>query len=229
MILLATNISFGNNNNNIEKYSATARDEKNAIAYLESHEVTFKGQSVQTAKTRYLDSNQNSIGEMSSDFTQRITLPNYEYKDFRNGISHGIRLENNKIILWSKEKDGKIEKTEFQQDSFSPEVLLVGCQGLHYYLIENLENLKKIKEIPIAYFIPGKLDYYNFTLKFVKEQDDYIYLKLTIDNLFLKMFASSLELKYRKSDKRLIQFSGLSNITDSKNQMQNVSIDYNYN
>jgi len=213
----------------IEKYSSVARKKDGARAYEEQHEVTFVGSQVRTAKTRYLDSKGEWIGEMSSNFANKVTVPEYEYKDLRTGTSHGIRSDGTKMTLWHKNKEGKTESADFDENKFPSGTLLVGCQGLHYYLIDNLNVVREKKKIPIVYFIPGKLDYYRFTLKLESEDDTYVFLKLSIDNFFLNLLTSSLHLKYRKSDRRLVQFSGLSNITDENDQMQNVVIDYAYN
>lgn len=212
-----------------EKYTSLANEINGSSAYLEKHEVTFKGRQVHSANTKYLNTKGEIIGEMTSDFTKMITIPDYQYKDLRTGVSHGIKLEGEKVVLWNQSKDGKTSESTFYKNKFPQGTLLVGCQGLHYYLIEKLDQVKEKKTIPIAYFIPGKLDYYNFTLKLDREDEEYLYLTLSIDNFFLKLFASSLDLKYRKSDRRLIQFTGLSNITNDKDQMQSVVINYNYN
>jgi hypothetical protein len=211
-----------------EKYSSVARNKDSQIAYREDHHVEFASTRVQNAKTVYLDSNKKPIGEMNSDFSKKITLPDYTYADLRNGSSHGIRLNNNKIALWRKDKDKKEESREFDESQFKADTLIVGCQGLHYYLIENMDQIRSRKKIPVAYFMPGKLDYYNFTLTVEKEDDQFLYLNLSINNLIFKMFTSSLKMKYRKSDRRLVEYSGLSNITDDKNQLQNVVIEYAY-
>lgn len=210
------------------KYSGVAHAAKGPSAYEELHEVTFNDQRVQRAKTKYLDPKGQLIGEMSSNFTKKITIPDYDYKDLRTGSSHGIRIDGAKITLWRKDKDGDIKTSDFYESQFPKETLLVGCQGLHYYLVENLDMIKAKKTIPIAYFIPGKLDYYKFTLKLDSEDDKYIYIKISIDNFFLRLFTSSLDLKYGKSERRLVQYSGLSNITNDKDQLQNVVIDYKY-
>lgn len=215
-------------NEKSESYSSVAQSKDGTSVYQERHEVVFVDQRVQTAKSQYLDPSGRLIGVMSSNFSNRITIPDYEYYDLRTGLSHGIKLTGDKITLWRKGKDGKIENSEFFESKFQRETLLVGCQGLHYYLIENLKFVKERETIPVVYFIPGKLDYYKFTLKMDREDEEYIYFKLSIDNFFLRLFTSSLDLKYRKSDRRLVQFSGLSNITNDRDQMQNVVIDYKY-
>lgn len=227
--LLNSTLCFAETFETIQKYSSVAHNKKGTVSYQEQHEVKFKDRRVQTATTRYLDSKGQVIGEMNSDFLKSITVPAYEYKDFRTGTSHGIKVDGEKITLWRKNREAKTESLEFYQNKFSPDTLLVGCQGLHYYLVENLDLVKEKKSIPIAYFLPGKLDYYSFTLKLDHEDQEFIYLTLSIDSFILKLFTSKLELKYSKKDRRLIEFSGLSNITDDNDQMQNVDIHYKYN
>lgn len=211
-----------------EKYSSVARNEKGQTAYQEQHEVLFNDGQVQKATTQYLNPNGQVIGELHSDFTKFVTIPDYEYKDLRNNSSHGIKTDSEKITLWKKSKDGKLEESHFSKNQFPEESLIVGCQGLHYYLIDNLERVKDKKSIFIKYFMPGKLDYYSFTLRLDRKDEKYIYIKLSIDSFFLKIFTSSLDLKYNKTDWRLIQYSGLSNITNDKDDLQNVVIDYKY-
>lgn len=211
-----------------EKYSSVAQSKSGTTVYQERHEVVFLDRRVQKANTQYFDPSGRLMGVMSSDFSSKVTIPDYEYYDLRTGLSHGIRLAGDKMTMWRKGRDGKIESSYFFEGKFPKEALLVGCQGLHYYLIENLDLVRERGTIPIIYFMPGKLDYYKFTLRMDREDEEYIYLKVSIVNFILRLFTSSLDLKYRKSDRRFVQYSGLSNITDNKDQMQNVRIDYKY-
>lgn len=213
---------------NIERYASVAVNQNKEIAYTEKHEVTYKNLKVQKAKTEYLNPTGHLIAEMNSDFSKKNTIPDYEYRDFRFGTSHGINYSDSKITLWNKRKDGTLEKKDFNPSDFPSESLLLGCQGLHYCLVENLRQVKEKKKIPVVYFIPGKLDYYKFDLYFESEDEQYIYLKLSIHNFFLRLFTSSLNLKYKKNDKRIVQFVGLSNIPDDKDHIQNVTIDFKY-
>lgn len=211
-----------------EKYASVARDSKGEVSYQEQHEVSFSDRRVQKASTQYLNPKGQVIGELTSDFTKLVTIPDYEYRDLRTGSSHGIKIDGESITLWRKDKDGELEESHFSKDKFSKDTLVVGCQGLHYYLIDKLDLVRQKKAIPIKYFIPGKLDYFSFTLRLGHEDDKYIYLRLSVDSLFLKPFISALDLKYSKADRRLVQYSGLSNITNNRDQVQKVTIDYKY-
>jgi hypothetical protein len=214
----------------VENYTGVAKDKKGNFSYEERHHASFDGQKIQTAKTEYVDADGKTIGELSSDFRKQVSTPEYQFKDLRHNLSHGIVLDGDKYILWKQDKGGPREEKVFLKSDFKKDVLVFGCQGLHYYLIDNLSALKERKDgISIKYMMPGKLDYYSFTLKLKSEDADYVYLKLTINSIFLKLFAPSLDLKYRKSDNRLVDYSGLSNITDAKDKVFNVDISYKYN
>jgi hypothetical protein len=209
-------------------YTSIAKNQKKQVQYKEKHTAEFDGVKPLTAKTEYSDNNDKIIGVMESNFTKNITTPEYEFKDVRTGESHGITLDENNYILWRKTKDGAKEEKKFNRKDMDKDALVVGCQGLHYYLIGNLETIQKQKTMPIKYFMPGRLDYYRFNLKVEKEDEEFIYLKLSINNFVLKMFTDSLNMKYSKLSKNLVYYSGLSNITDDKGELQNVYIEYTY-
>ena len=53
-------------------------------------------------------------------------------------------------------------------------------------------------------------------------------MRLELDNWLLAVFAPSLKLVYDKSNRRLIEYEGLSNIPDSGGDRQDVRIIYEY-
>lgn len=211
-----------------QTYFGVARDGQGQITYQERHKAAFLGNKVQKARTEYLNKDGQVIGELESDFRQSLNVPNYHFNDLRDGSSHGITLEGDNYVVWRKMKNKDKEQKVFAKSKFSPDTLVVGCQGLHYDLANRLQDLNDKKKIPIKYLIPGKLDYYSFTMTKQGEDQDHIYLKISIDSIFLKIFTSALELKYRKSDLKLLQYSGLSNIPSDSGDTQNVKIDYAY-
>jgi hypothetical protein len=105
-------------NEKSERYSSVAQSKSGTSVYQERHEAVFIDRRVQTAKTEYLDPNGRLIGVMSSDFSNRVTIPDYEYYDLRTGLSHGLKLGGEKITLWRKGKSGKIENSEFLKVNF---------------------------------------------------------------------------------------------------------------
>jgi hypothetical protein len=213
-----------------EIYKATARDDSGKFLYIEKHTVQInENDDVTTATTEYLRENGDKIGEMSSDFTKNLTAPAYTFKDFRDNTSHGIRYEGSDLVLFAKAADGK-EKTKKlkKSDLDDGKSLVVGCQGLHYYLRKNMAEIDRDGAMPIKFIIPAQFDYYNFSMRVKKETEAQINLKVYIRSIFLRLFAPSLRMKYDKEKGRLLKYWGLSNIPDDKGEIINVVIDYDY-
>ena len=210
-------------------YEGVAMNTDGKVLYIEKHKAEFIEEGkIARATTNYVRENGELIGVLKSNFTKAVTAPDYLFRDLRDGSEHGIRLNDNELILFKREKDGKEQVKVFNKFDFDENVLLVGCQGLHYYLIDHLEEVKRRKKIPIKFFIPGELTYYSFIMYYEDENDDIVKLKIKISNFFLRLFAPALEVLYRKSDRKLLKYFGLSNLPDDNGVLQKVSIEYKY-
>ena len=81
----------------------------------------------------------------------------------------------------------------------------------------------------MIFLTPGNLDYYNFLLNYIGvNKKGLVELDIKISNFILRMFVSKLELQYEPKTKRLIQYKGLSNLSDDNDKMQAVTIKYKY-
>lgn len=209
-------------------YTGEARDKKEQVVYIEKHRADFLAKKIQKARTEYVRQDGQLIAVIESDFKENVTVPNYVFKDERNGSSHGITMDGDKYVVWNQEKGKDKEQKIYLKSDFDKEDLVVGCQGLHYYLLDNLSVLRDKKKLSVKYIIPGRLDFFSFTLKIKNEDEEFIHLRLSINSIFLKLFASDLDIKYRKSDLRLIEYSGPSNLLDDSGGTQNVKIKYSY-
>jgi hypothetical protein len=229
LVLLAFPFAAHASQSVTEVFRSTAVGKNSQVIYRELHRAEFgPGRRILSAKTEYLRDNGEKIAEMKSGFALSVTSPEYEYKDLRDGSVHGLRREDGDYLLYRQDKGKPRQDKRIKKSYFKDGVLVVGCQGLHYYLIGNLETIRQKRHIPIKYLIPGKLDYYSFHLHFDREDDQYVHLRVNIDNLVLRMFTSDLKMTYDKKTNRLVRYSGLSNIPDDKGDMQNVTIDYRY-
>lgn len=213
-----------------ETYVGTAKDNSGKVAYLEKHSVEFSPSGkVQESVTEYTRSSGEVFGRLKSNYRERITAPSYSFEDLRDGSSHGLDFKDGQYVLWSESKDKKRKEAVVDSKKIGEGALVVGCQGLHYYLIDNLDKLDRERAMPIKYLIPGKLDYYSFVMSVDREDSEYVYLKISVQNRILRLFVSSLYIQYRKKDRRLISYEGLSNIPADNGDMQNISLRYEYN
>ncbi len=215
--------------NKTEKYKGIAYNDKNEIVYIENHTVQFsKEGKALSSSTKYVNPKGKVIGTLESDFTNSLSAPAYKYMDLRHKKGHGIKYEKGKLVLIQYNKDGT-QKSKVLNEKFTPDSLIVGCQGLHYYLIANFEKIKKIKNKPVKFLTPGNLSYFNFKLSHLGlNKKNQIELEAKISNLILRIFAPTLNMLYNSKTKRLVSYDGLSNITDDNDKNQSVKIVYQY-
>lgn len=212
--------------NKIEHYTGEATLE-GKLVYREEHTVTFAPDGkVLEAKTEYRDPENKLISVIVSDFAHSVTAPVHTVQDLRRGETYGIRYEGEKIVMYDSEK-GEKEQTKVLKPGFADERLVIASQGLHYYMKDRLEELKT-KKLPIVILIPGKLDFYNFEMEFLKEKDGILQFEVHIQSRFLRLFAPDLKVHYEPKSKRLVYYSGLSNILDEKGDNQSVVITYKF-
>lgn len=208
-----------------QEYEGEAFVEGKSV-YREKHIVEFSAGKVLKSSTIYSNTQGEVVAKLENDYGKSLPVPEHEMKDFIHGGAHGVRYENNRIILFNRESD-KEETKSIRADDFKNK-LLVGGQGFHYYLREHLEEVIKKGEIALKFLIPGRLDAYDFYLKVRKVTSEIVEIEIEIDNWFLKLFAPKLELVYDRKSKRLLSYSGLSNIKDKKKELMKVKIKYTY-
>jgi len=199
------------------------------VVYLEKHRVTLEddGRPIR-AETRYESPDGRLLAELRSDFRESLTVPSHTTTDHRSGNVHGLRRESGQVVLFDQVQ-GKPERTRVLTAKDAGDRLLVGCQGLNYYLSGHLDRLTPESRLPLRFLIPGKLDYYDFGLTARGTSPEGIAeFEVTIQNWFLRLFAPKLEVKYDTARQRLVWYRGISNILDDRGENQAVEITYTY-
>ncbi len=196
------------------------------LVYIEKHEIETdeKGQ-VMKAKTSYLRPDESVFATLESDFSKSLTNAQHVMEDLRDGHTYGVRWEENAPVMWDKKKDSK-ERIKKITPDFAKGKLIIGGQGLHYYMRDKLSELKETK-LPIAILIPGKMDWYSFLVEYQGEEEGLMKFVIKAQSAFLRLFAPKLEVWY-SPDGRLQRYKGLSNLSDDKGSNQSVEIKYRF-
>lgn len=210
----------------IKKYQGIAKIESKII-YTENHTLTYDDKNLlKQTKTEYYSVGNKLLATLISDFTKSLSSPDYEMTYITNGNKEGLRRMGDQIILFDHVA-GKNERVKTIEEKKTQEKILMAGQGFNYYLIDNLQEVKEKKILPIRLLIPGKLDYYDFRVKFLDEDKaGNMNFELSVDSWVLRMIAPTLYVKYNKNEKRIVWYKGLSNIPDEKGKTQTVEINY---
>jgi hypothetical protein len=198
---------------------ATDRDGK--LVYREKHTQTYAGETLKTTVTEYL-SDGRLIATLTADYGRSISLPTYQFTDHRNGYREGLRHDGSSYQVFSQEP-GDDERT--RTITASPTVF--SCQGWHYYLVNNLDLLAR-EDIGLSLVLPGLLDAYRFEVSQTRSTGRIVEARLTLRNWLFRLFTPKVRLVYDRNLAKLVEYEGVSNITDAKGSRQDVRIVYRY-
>ncbi len=225
ILMASTTCSWANQ---VVRYKGVAKDGDRTV-YIEKHTVEYSDTgTLLKATTEYVSESGKPIAELKSDFTTSLTVPTHLTRDLRTEEVQGLRRDGNKVVLYFKEKD-KPEESRVLSSDDEEDRILVGCQGLNYYLLGNLGAIDPEKTLPLRFLIPGKLDYYDFDMKRVGEPiGDIVEFEIKVKNWLLKIFAPTLRVKYDRKKKHIVWYEGISNLKDEDGGNQKVTINYFY-
>jgi hypothetical protein len=192
--------------------------------YTEKHTVTWLDKKVLSSVTVYTSPLGKVLATLKNDYSKSLNMPENEMDDLMMKNKYGIRYQGAAPLMYRIE-NGKEEKKAIKDEAGK---LLVGGQGLHYHIIEHMDEIIRKGKLDLKFVIPGKLDAYDFYLKVAKVMPGKVEFDVEIDNWFLRLFAPGLKLIYDTKEKRLLRYSGLSNIQNDKKEIMNVEIEYKY-
>lgn len=209
-------------------FDGEARDKKGEVVYTEKHKATFKEDRVQDSVTLYYSPKGELIGELKSDYSKNIYLPDYTFQDLRSGMFHDVKLEEDKLKVSAKKtKDAPEEKEQFEvKDN------MISGQGFHYFIREHLNSFVQNKNKDVKFVMPGLLDYFSFNIwadRKPSSEDPIVHLKMSVNSVILKLFVSTVKMQYDKVKKHLLSYDGVSNLLSQDGKNQDVVITYKYN
>lgn len=215
-----------------EKFRGVARDDKGQIAYIEQHEILYAESGlVDKVITRYVRPNNESemFAKLESYFDQATNfVPRSVFTDFRFEHKEETKISDDKKKLEIIHTDLKTDKSKSKTLDIS-ESMVMG-QGYHNYILTNFEAFKKGEKRTLDFVVPARQDFYRFDLTYVGllEKENRKVFRLDITSWVLRLFADKILVTYDASNKRLMSYEGLTNITDDKGKNQSLTITMEY-
>ncbi len=198
---------------------------KGQVAYLERHTVVYDEQTLIKSQTEYLDPAGKPIASLRSDFTHSLAAPEYIFQDRRQHSLQGQRWMKQNLEVFSQTKQQKqIEKKHLRP---SPE-LMMGGEGIIYYIGAHLKELINSEGMDFKFIIPGRLSAFDFVIKPLAHNDEEASFEIKMKSWIMRLFGPRLKLIYDLPNKRLKSFEGLSNLRNPEGEMMSVDIQYVY-
>jgi len=174
----------------------------------------------------YKEANGQVFAKKNIDYSNSFIAPDILQDNSRNGELIKTELRENKYRVSYREN---FDQTIQRSDIRSSENFVIDA-GFDHYIRLNWDVLISDKETVIQYLIPSHLKSIDLriTQAACKDEadDSRICFIVAADNWLYRMLSSSLFLSYDKQHKRLMTFSGRSNISDKNGNYQDITIHY---
>lgn len=192
--------------------------------YTERHEVTFEDGRVIRSKTTYLDPFNRVIGDLVSEYMPDPRLCSYDFRDMRAKYEDGVRVDGDRMRLFRKKNP-----SDEVESAYLPLMAdqIVG-QGFHHFIVLNLEAIASGEVFHVKLVMPSRLKQYKFRIRKRELEEGILYIRLEIDNWFLRLFAPHVDAEYDLKTRHLLRYDGISNLSDASGAYKNVVITYSY-
>ena len=200
-----------------QQFTATAHDLKTGRAlYVEHYDVEVDGGRWKSGTTRYTSPDGKALGERKFDFARDHYVPVYAFDqtdvDYHEGVT---RIEGQQIDVYNV-RGGKRDQATLQRSG-----TMVGDCGSQPYLVDHLAALDRGETIHFTLVVPGRTD--SFKLRARKVEDRTIdgrralHVRIELDSM-LRLILPTLELTIDPETKRLVEYSGITNLKDPATQ-----------
>ncbi len=217
-------------------YRGSAYDTERQIpAYVEEHREGFvAGKHVYT-RTAFLGADGKRIAERELDFASHDFMPDYIYRDLRNGYEEGAKVSPEKgaaQIHVHFRDSGKSPLKE--KDIDVPEPCIING-GVGEFVKQRWSEISAGKQVAFNMVIPARLDYFRFVAyvdhKYTltsAEAKGRKFLPVVVEpkSTMLAMLLPTIVMYEDVKTQRLICYQGIVNVADAKGRSLRVKTDY---
>lgn len=197
----------------LQHFTTTAHDLKTGrVVYTESYDVQVENGRWVSGTTRYFLPNGTPIGERKFDFSSDRYIPLYTLDQSNVGYREGITHIDAKHVDVFVVRDGRRHAASL------PRVrdMVADC-GSQPFVIDHLDQLEAGRTLHFTLVVPGKTDSFRLRARKLAEVDvngrRVMRVRIELDSL-LRLFLPPLELTIDPDTKRVLEYSGITNLKD---------------
>lgn len=213
-------------------FQGEARNDKGEMVYREYHELITNNAGLAAQVTTYYTKpdSKKPFAKLVSVFDQNNnSVPRTLYEDERFNHKEEVSFENNGQTMLIRQTDLKRDRSKESRLKVTEE--MVHGQGYHNFILANFDTFKPGRTLELDFVVPSRMTSYTFELTALgvtKKNPDMVGYQLDIKNWFLRMFADKIVVEYDVQTRRLMSYTGLTNIQDDKGQSQTLAVTFNY-
>jgi hypothetical protein len=206
-------------------FSGRARDlETGALLYVESHAVSGSGGPRETRVVSYLCTNGATFARKTLDFGDAREAPAFALDDARSGMSEGLERDGRGLNVYTRERGAALRSKPLGNVAG-----MVADAGFDEFVRARWDALETGNALVVPFLVPSRLD----TVKFRVRKTGETTIGGEAANVFrlsvaspLGWFLPDIDVSYRKGDRRLLRYRGITNLRDGEGAMIAAQIDF---
>jgi hypothetical protein len=196
------------------------------LLYVESHAVSDGGTDTETRVVLYrCPANSAPFARKELDYSLDRIAPAFAFEDARSGFVEGLKRDARGLEVF--ERAGA--NARLRSELLSSASTLVADAGFDEFVRTRWDSLEQGKSAEVPFLVPSRLDRVNFKVRKVAdatiEGEPANVFRLSVAGP-LGWFVSDIDVSYRKRDRRLMRYRGITNIRDANGTMIAAQIDF---
>ena len=208
----------------IEMVYGKAFNKAGNVEYFEEHMVQYKNGRIAAIITTYYSDSAQKIGSQLSDFSKGPQVASYDFKDERRQYNDGVQVMSDQILIYCKDTPD----TETKKKYISRESDQIIGQGFNQFIVSRLDALARGDRFSAKLVLPAQMDQFNVRISKHKIEENRMVVRIELDNWFLRLFTPHVEAEYDLNTGRLLQYQGVSMISDGSGKTVKVTTVYEY-
>jgi len=204
---------------------ARSLDGRNLL-YVESHAISGGGDADETRVVLYRCSAGSApFARKELDYAAERIAPAFAFEDARSGFAEGLRRNGGGVEVFARAGPSAQTRREVLPRIAS----MVADAGFDEFVRTRWEDLEKGDSIEVPFLVPSRLDSVNFKVRKVADAtiggDIASVFRLSVAGP-LGWFLSDIDVSYRKRDRRLVRYRGITNVRNVSGSMLEAQIDF---
>ena len=197
--------------------------ETRELLYIESHAVRGTGANESRVVLYRCAGNAVPFARKQLEYSADRTAPAFEFDDARSGFAEGLRRDSRGLTVFERAGPSARMRTH----AVTPTASLVVDAGFDEFVRANWDSLERGTAPRVAFLVPSLLDTANFRIRKVDEVtiegELASVIRLSLAGP-LGWFLPDIDVSYRKRDRRLMRYRGLTNMRDARGELLKAEI-----
>jgi hypothetical protein len=208
-------------------FTGYARDiSTGALLYVESHAVQSAGTAAEKRVVLYRCSRDSApFARKELSYADDRIAPSFRFDDARSGFSERLARGAGGLIVSERAGNG----AEWRSATLTASASLVVDAGFDEFVRNRWTQLEEGESTKVSFLVPSRLASVGFRLRKVGETrietQAASVIRLSLAGP-LGWFVPDIDVTYRKLDRRLLRYRGITNVRDADGRMIEAQIDF---